>query len=330
LSRIGVELPATLPAPVAVELAVLAEQLGLDDVWVPELGEPDAFVLLAAAAMRTQRVRIGTAIVPLGVRSPAGLASAAVTLDALAPGRVALGVGVSTPVVVEQWHGGVYAPPLARARESFAVLRHIMAGHRTDFDGSDVRSRGFRLRRLPELPIPLGLAAVNRKMLRLAGEIADAVWMNLLPLAALPAALAEIDEGAGENGRPEICMGIPCLVTEDLAIARKAARSMLFPYLTAEAYQRALEWHGYGEEVARARAAWAQRDRGGVLDAVSDRLVDDLFVYGPAELCVKRLRAFLDAGVDTVMVALADGTPIESLTALVEAGLVVDSPTAGY
>jgi alkanesulfonate monooxygenase SsuD/methylene tetrahydromethanopterin reductase-like flavin-dependent oxidoreductase (luciferase family) len=115
-----------------VDLARRCEELGYDDVWVSEISDPDAFVVAAAMALATSRVRLGTAIVTLGPRSVPILASAAASVAELSGGRFTLGVGVSTPAIVTGWHGIPSERPLERARESIPVLRALLGGQRSD------------------------------------------------------------------------------------------------------------------------------------------------------------------------------------------------------
>jgi probable F420-dependent oxidoreductase len=304
MHRLGVQLPVSMSVPERVDLARWAEQHGFDDVWTAEIGDPDAFVVLAAAACHTRHVRLGTMIVPLGVRTAVSLAAAASSICELAPGRFGLGLGVSTPAVIEGWHGADFARPLTRTRETVALLRTVFAGEPTAFDGQTLRSRGFRLNRPPDPPPPVSLAALNPKMLRLAGAIADGVWLNFAPLEAIPRILAEIDEGARSAGRPrpEILISIITCVTDDVPAIAARYRSWFKFYLGSASYQRALSWYGFEHEVEQARAALAAGDRDGVAAAVSDRLVAGLTAFGPAAECRDVADAYAKAGVDTIVV----------------------------
>lgn len=303
--RLGMELPGDLPIRERAELAWWSEERGFEDVWTAEIADPNAFVILTAAALRTSRARLGTAVVALGTRTVPTLAAAAASLAELAPGRVALGVGVSSQVIVEEWHGQPYARPLERVRESIGTLRTILAGGRTAADGRQVRTRGFRLRRPPADPPPLLLGALNEKMLELGGEVADGVYLNFVPVEALGRVLGAVRRGAQRAGRaelPEICLAVPCAVTGDPEAARARYGQSFAFYLTAPAYQTALAWYGFEAEVAQARAAWATRDLAGVRAAVSARLLDGIGAFGSAEHCRERLAAFGAAGVGTLAV----------------------------
>jgi probable F420-dependent oxidoreductase len=312
------ELPELPTIRERAALARWAEERGFEDAWIAEVSDPNAFVVLTTAALATTRIRLGTAIIPIGTRTAPSLAAAAASLAELAPGRFALGVGVSTQVIMEQWHGVPYARPLARARETIALLRAVLAGQRTAMTGTQVRSQGFQLRHAPAQPPAIILAALNEKMLELAGEVADGVYLNFLPVEAVGRTLEAVRRGAHRAGRttdPELLLSIPCCVTDDPAAARaRFARGLAF-YLTAPAYQSALAWYGFAEEVEQARAAWSCQDLRGVRAAISARLLDGIGAFGSREGCRERVAAFAEAGIGTLAITATDEDPRPTLEA---------------
>src|SRR5207237_10200274 len=104
-----------------------AEGLGFDSVWTAEAYGSDCLTPLAWWGARTERIRLGTAIVQMSARQPAAAAMAAMTMDHLSGGRFVLGLGVSGPQVVEGWYGMPFAKPLARTREYIGIVRDIWA-----------------------------------------------------------------------------------------------------------------------------------------------------------------------------------------------------------
>src|SRR4029077_8048778 len=108
-------------------LARLAEEVGLESVWVSETWGSDATVLATWIAAHTSRIAIGTGILQMPARTPAAAAMAAATIDHLSGGRLRLGLGVSGPRVVEGWHGVPYGSPLARRREYIPIVRAALA-----------------------------------------------------------------------------------------------------------------------------------------------------------------------------------------------------------
>jgi probable F420-dependent oxidoreductase len=302
---------ASLPVPpdlaMCRRVAARAEELGYESLWIADTGAgPDAFVVGAVAAGATARVRIGTAVIPIYTRAPAVLAAGAGSLAQLAPGRVVLGLGVSSPTIVEAWGGVPFRRPLARMRETVAVLRQMLAGERTTFEGRTVRTRGFRLVSQPPSPVPIHVAALMPPMLELAGEIADGVILNFFPVDALPRILAHVRAGAERAGRDpaaiEIVSRFQVVVTDDVAAGRSALRMMMGPYFATSVYNRFVAWCGFPEEAAAIDAGWRAKDRARNLAAVTDDMIDRLAVIGPPDHCRARLVEFTAAGVTTPMV----------------------------
>src|SRR5919201_5738394 len=171
--RLGITPPVEMTGvAAAVELSARAESLGYTDVFSSEVGSADAFSPLAALAVRTSRMRLGTALVPVFTRPPALLAMTAASLQALSHGRFVLGIGTSTRHIVERWMGLEFGGPVQRVREYVEALRRILAGDKVTLDGRAIRVRGFRRQAdaVPEIPIHVG--ALGPRMCRLAGAVA--------------------------------------------------------------------------------------------------------------------------------------------------------------
>src|SRR5690606_22699736 len=137
-------------------VAQRAEELGYESLWIADVGGPDPFVVAAAAAAVTSRVRIGTAVIPAYTRTPPVIAGAAASCAELAPGRFILGIGASSENIVQNWSGIPFRRPLTRVRETVTTVRQILAGERTNFSGRTLSSHGYRLlMRTPQPPIPI-------------------------------------------------------------------------------------------------------------------------------------------------------------------------------
>lgn len=317
--RIGADVPTDLDIQDQAEFVAWAEEHGFDDAWVAEISDPDAFVTLSAAASRTERIRLGTAIVQLGTRTVPLLAASAASLTELSGGRFVLGVGASTRAILEGWHGFTYDRPRERMSEALRLLRSLLAGERSDVQGRQIRSKGFRLRHPPSEPPRLVLAAMNERMLETAGELADGVFLNCVPVDALPRVIEAVNRGAQRSGRDdpvELLISITCQVTSDIERARARFAEDFAFYLTAPPYRSALAWYGLDEEVAVAEKAWETRDFQKVRQAITPRLIDELTMFGTAEACRERLAAYGAAGVTTVSIASTSDDPRETLRAL--------------
>lgn len=216
---VGADMPMDLDIRAMAEFAAWAEEQGFDDVWVAEISDPDAFVALSAVAARTERIRLGTAIVQLGTRTVPLLAASAASLTEVSGGRFVLGVGASTRAIIEGWHGLSYDRPRERMTEALPLLRSILAGERSNVHGRQIRSKGFQLRHPPVEPPRLILAAMNERMLETAGELADGVFLNCVPVDALPRVIGAVNRGVERSGREdpvELLIAVPCAVTDDV------------------------------------------------------------------------------------------------------------------
>ena len=281
-----------------------AEDLGYDSAWIPEVGGNDAFALGSAVGAATDRMRIGTAVVPMNIRGPALLAMAASTMDAMSGGgRAVLGIGVSSPQIVTDWNQAPYDKPLRRARETIDALRQMFAGGKVTFEGECVTVNGYRMMPGPREPIPIYLGALNKHMLRLAGEVADGVVINMLGERHVPKVVAEIRAGAERAGKDpdaiEVVMRVQCAVTDNPDQIREAFAGAFGAYIVAPGYDTFFTWQGYGDVVEGVRAARAAKDRAASRAAVSDEILHDLVVAGSADEVRSRLKAFMNAGVTT-------------------------------
>jgi len=158
----------TLPDPRGVEetinLSRWAEAEGYDDLWFADSGGLDALTTAAAVALNTERVRIGTAIIPVYSRTPAVLASTTRVLHEISGGRFILGLGSSSQTMMENWHGQVFEKPLTRVRETTELVKRMLAGEKTAYDGETVHSHGYRQAGVDGVQ-PVYMAALRGMML---------------------------------------------------------------------------------------------------------------------------------------------------------------------
>src|SRR6478609_5562243 len=315
--RIGVHLRHwdRTPHDVAA-LAKLAEDVGLESVWVSETWGSDAIALATWIAAHTSRIAIGTGILQMPARTPAATAMAAATVDHLSGGRFRLGLGVSGPRVVEGWHGVPYGSPLTRTREYVAIVRAVLARREpVTFDG-DVYAmplpggdgRALKLNVVPlRSEIPIYLAAMGPRNVALTEEIADG-WLPLLfgPDHADVFGLADL--------RPDFDVA-PMVLTaidDDLAAARDVVRPDIALYVgaygprTRNFYADLVRRYGFDAEVDAIQDAALEGRMGDATAAVTDRMVDTLALAGPASLIHDRLQAYDKAGVTSVLAMTKD------------------------
>ncbi|UFN97785.1 LLM class F420-dependent oxidoreductase [Micromonospora aurantiaca] len=289
--------------PLADHAAVYAalDDAGFTDVWSSEVAGTDAFTPLALAAAWSPRLRLGTAITPVFTRGPGLLAMSAAALAEAAPGRFALGVGASSPVLVRDWNAIGFDEPFKRTRDVLRFLRAALRGETVDGAFDTFAVRRFTLERPPCVPPPVLLAALRPGMLGLAAAEADGVILNWLAADDVPTALAEVGER-----RPgfDVAARIFVCPTEDTAYARALGRRMITGYLTVPAYAAFHRWLGRQDSLGPMWEAWAAGDRRGASAAVPDEVVDALVLHGSPEQCVAAVRRYADNGVDVPVIAV--------------------------
>ncbi|PYN73410.1 MAG: hypothetical protein DMD96_32940 [Candidatus Rokuibacteriota bacterium] len=313
--RLGIVLApfAALPAAEFVAVAREAEARGYHMAWTGEASGYDAITLMTIIASHTERLRVGSAVVPVQTRTPVVLGQSVATLNHLAPDRVVLGIGLSSRVIVGDWHGLAFAPALQQIREAIQIVRMVASGERVNFEGKFYRVKNFRLTAPPPArPVRVVIAALGPEMLELAGEIADGVVLNWIPPETVPVSIGHLEAGARRAGRTladfEIASFIRTCVTDDATAAREALARDITGYTTVDAYASFFKAAGFADEVDAVNAAWRAGDRAGAVRHVSPRFLDGLGVVGPAAFCRDRIAEFTRAGLtQPVIVPFAPG-----------------------
>lgn len=283
------------------ELIAELPALGYTDAWSAEVNGADGFVPLAMAAEWAPGVRLGSAIVPVSTRGPGLLAMSAATIADLAPGRFTLGIGSSSPAIVERWNAVEFAKPYARTRDTLRFLRKALAGEKVSEKYETFEIKGFKLERAPKTPPKIVLAALRPRMLHLAAEEADGAITNWLSPEDVRQVRAEIGQDTELIARLFVC------VSEDTAKVREMARWMLAAYLTVPAYAAFHDWLGRAEVLRPLHESWAAGDRQTALKSIPDEVVDALVVHGSAEQCRARIQQYVDNGLDTPVLAPIPG-----------------------
>lgn len=307
MSRWGLTIPlGGVPLARHAEIVADLEDLGYTDAWTAETNGTDAFTPLALASQWAPGLRLGTAIVPVYTRGPALLAQQAATIAGLAPGRFTLGIGTSSPTIVESWNGLAFTEPYRRVRDTLRFLRRALAGEKVTDEA--LRVKGFKLDNPPEVVPSIVLAALRPGMLRLAAREADGAISNWLSAADVRQVRAELGTEKELIARIFVCP------TPNADEARALGRWMIAAYLTVPVYKAFQEWLGRGERLAKLNESWAAGDRKAALDAVPDDVVDELLVHGTPEQCRERIGEYVANGLDTPVLAVlpAEGVDVRA------------------
>lgn len=314
--RVALTLPHPQGVKPTLDMAMWAENEGYDDLWFADSSGVDALTTAAGVALKTERCRIGTAIIPVYTRTPAVLASTAHVLHDLSDGRFILGLGSSSEMMMENWHGQKFEKPLTRVKETTQLVKSILTGEKSEFQGETVSSRGYRQLPLDPGALPVYMAALRSKMLETAGEYSDGVILNLFPIGALPKMMEHIKVGGERAGKKLEDIEVVCrhqvIVTDDKEGARNLIRSAFAPYYATSVYNKFLAWAGY-EDVAKTIAeGWAEKDRNKTTGALDDKLIDDIAIIGSKEECQDRIRQYAEGGITTHIISCVSGKDAEA------------------
>ena len=306
MQRWGLTIPLTgIGLPENAELFRRAEAAGYTDLWTGETNGPDGFTPLALAASWTEKVRLGTGVVGVMQRGRALLAMEAAAVADASGGRFALGIGASSDRIIEGWNGMPFEKPLTTMSERIDFLRTALAGERAE--------GGFKLERAPAERVPIIVAALRGKMLRLAVEKGDGAFTNFLPLAGLPRVVEGL-EGAPDGF--ELLCRFFCIPGEREQV-EPLARFMFSSYITVPVYEAFYRWLGYGEQIDEMVEAWKAKDRERAAEAAPWELIEEMFIFGPPDQMKERLKKFVDGGI-TLPVITPITTP-DKLGELIEA-----------
>jgi len=330
--KVGAMIEPRLPG--AADFAVAAERIGVDSLWVPEVWGYDALTGLAYLAAKTSSIKLGTFVVQLGSRSPALLATSALSLQELSGGRFLLGVGTSGPRVMEGWHGVRFRKPVQTTRETIEIVRIVSRGDRLEHPGEiyplPLRdSSGAALRpQVRPADVPVYVAAMGPLNLRLTGELADGWLGNAVIAEAADVYLGPLREGAEKAGRTiadlDLVAPVAVEIHDDDASADAAARRHADGYaftigaMGADGrnfYNDAFSRLGYGAEVEAVAELWRAGKRDDARRAVPLDLGRLTNLLGTPDTLRERVRQYRAAGMTTLLAKL-DGGPASQLVTL--------------
>jgi len=324
-----------------VALTQEAESLGYDSVWTAEAYGSDCITPLTWLAAKTERIKVGTAIMQMPARTPAMTAMTAATLDLLTGGRVLLGLGVSGPQVIEGWHGVPYGKPLTRTREYVEIVRKILKREQPlEHHGEhyDIPTRGgsglgkpLKLIIHPlRSNIPIYLAAIGPKNVALAAEIADG-W---LPIFFSPERmkiyrewLAEgfVRAGGGKDlSRFDIAPTATVVLGDDVNACRNTIKPHLALYIGGMGareknfYYNLACRYGYEEAAGKIQDLFLQGLKIEAAALVPDALVDEVALCGPKERIAERLTVWRESGITTLICGTAS---VEAVRVMAELAL---------
>jgi alkanesulfonate monooxygenase SsuD/methylene tetrahydromethanopterin reductase-like flavin-dependent oxidoreductase (luciferase family) len=315
-SPVGLVLGSALAPERLAGMAVLGEERGYGELWFAE----DYFFTggisgATAALAATQRIPVGLGIVSAVVRHPALLAMELATISRMYPGRLLPGIGLGVPGWIRQM--GLHPKSqLTAMRECVSSARKLLDGEEVTFAGESFSFDGVKLTHPPAERVPLYMGVIGPKMLQLSGEIADGTVTSVL---ASPGYIEWTREqlaiGAGRSGRSDhhrIACFVLFAVDRDGRQAKESLRQIVAFYLAAMGANALTDVYGTSEQLRE------MVGRGGVETVASempDDWLDDLVVAGDPDECAAKIRRYLEAGADSVVIF---PTPVERAEEIVE------------
>jgi alkanesulfonate monooxygenase SsuD/methylene tetrahydromethanopterin reductase-like flavin-dependent oxidoreductase (luciferase family) len=308
---------------VLVSTAVAADRLGYDGYYLPETWAYDTTIVLAEAALKTERIGLGTGILGVWNRSAGTLAMAAATLTAVSGGRFTLGLGISTPQLAEGLHDVKFELPLGRLRRTIGQVRALLRGERIPLAVA-TSARPLKLNVPPCPDIPIYVAAIGEQSVRMTGELADGWVPFIYPHSRLREGIEQLREGAARGGHPQrlpsVCPSVPAVVAPDAAKAREGAAWFVAFYLVnmGTLYRQSLVRQGFGKEVEAVLAANAPKFTG-VVPPDAEALLEALVVFGTPPEARARLARWHTAGAEMPVLLLRPQMTPQELAFTLEA-----------
>jgi probable F420-dependent oxidoreductase len=334
MARYGVRLendPNLSPQDYQV-LSAQAEKNGFEAVWVPEGGGRDSLTSLATIAMKTEKVKLGTGILPIFARTPTNTAMGAAGMAAVSDGRFMLGLGVGHAPTVESRDGIPFKAPMTRMRETIQIIKALLAGEEVNFTGKQFKLTGASMgAATPKIKVPIYIAALGPQMLEMVGELADGVLMNWTAVDYLKEAIGHIKLGAEKAGRDpneiDIAGYVRVAVGDDVSVSRDSLRYQVARYASNPFYRNFFAETGFDKEMSAAAAALADGKLDKAADSITVEMQDQVAVVGTVEECRAALEKRRAAGLQLPVIApFAVGDNMASHQHVIEALAPAKSP----
>ena len=300
------------PAGENMEVAVNADRLGYPELWIGEMATFDAFALATAVGSHTRQIALGIGPLAVSVRTPVTMAMGIASVAALTGRQVALALGASSTVVVEQWHGRPRSCTASHLDETAQIVRGLLAGDKVDFSGELASCRGYRLR-LDAVSSPLTVAAFGPAAVRVAARRAERMLLNMVTPDSLARLRAELAAAAAAAGKPtpQVAVWLSCAVDPAPEAIQQLLRAMV-GYLAAPGYAEMFIEAGFSDLVRLARS---RPHPGELLAAMPDELVAAVGLVGTEAAIARRLEQYRAAGADEIcLVPATAGDPAGART----------------
>lgn len=292
-----------------------ADALGFDSAYTTHIAGRDSLSVLMAYAAHSERIRLGTGVLPIFSRTPVATAQQAATIDEFSGGRMVLGLGVSHKVTVENWYGATIDKPVTQMRHYVEAVRAMLRSEdppQSEIFPTRFRFMGYQAR----AELPIYVAALSPKMLRLAGQIADGVMLWLCsPSYIRDVVVPEVAAAREQAGLTmegfDIVAAVPVGLTDDPDAGRASQRQELITYMSLPFYRAMLERSGFEAEIAAFDEGMAAGDLERARAGISDGMLSELAGIGDADRVVAAVTRYGDAGATSPCIGGIPGTDFD-------------------
>ncbi len=268
-------------------------------IWTPESWGKEAFSLLGAISQSTKKIKIGTSIVNVYTRTPATICMGAITLDLLSDRRVIIGLGTSTPPLIENLHGMKFKSPLLRMREYIQSIRLLLRSGKSTYKGHIVKISNFELLEHSREDIPIFVAAVNPKMLSLSKEIADGFILYLKPKNELETIIKKTAETVTKEPFTKAVVIITSVSNRDPAMAvKRAAKTFVFYVSVGKVYYNYLLGTSHRDAVKKIYADYHKYGIDEAIKHITPTILNDFVIAGSVNECVYQIKRLRKIGID--------------------------------
>lgn len=305
---------------VDMQMIKAAEAMGFHSVWTSEAWGADAITPAAWILSQTTKIKVGTGICQMQARSPALMATTALTLQAMSGGRFILGLGPSGPQVIEGWHGRPYGKPLELTEEYVSIIKKVVARkeplthegahYQIPYMGEGATGMGKALKTVlhPEHELKVYSASVSPGGIRNAAKVCDGVIPVYMDPSNYESIGVYIDQGFDQSGGAkslddfDVCPFVAVSVNDDIEKARVPVKENMGFYIGGMGsrkknyYKEYATRLGFGEQAQAIQDAFFEGRKAEAFSMVPDELVDKVALVGPASHIREQISVWKEAG----------------------------------
>jgi len=310
--RIACSLGSLLSVKQVMECAHALSKTSIETIWIPETWGMENFSMLSLISQKASKQQIGSSIINVFSRSPASIAMGAATVDIISNGRFILGLGTSSSVIVENFHGYEFKNPMGRIREYVEIIKLILSGNSVDYKGKIFNLKNFSLLiKPPRKKIPIYLAAINSKMVDLTWEIADGAIFYLRPMDEMKKTIHMMQA----KRKIDVTSQFITSVSNDSELAiNKCKKTLAFYVSVGKIYREFLSKNGFETETRNIFEEFKKSGFESNHELVTSQMIDCLTIAGDPDACQKQLKKFRETGIDLPIIQFNPiGDVMESL-----------------